>query len=154
MPKQSAGILLYKKDASAIKVLLVHPGSPLWTKKNYGAWSIPKGEFEPPEEPLVAAKREFLEETGIAIDGDFIALSPVKLKSGKIVHAFAMETDLDLSAFKSNYFSMEWPPKSGTKAVFQEVDKAEWLDIEVAYELINPGQIPVLREIQRIINDN
>src|SRR5262245_45370648 len=107
LPKQSAGILLYKWSEATLKVLLVHPGGPLWAKKNPGAWSIPKGEFNETEEPLAAAKREFLEETGLPIDGDFIALAPVKLKSGKIVYAFTQERDLDISTFHSNTFSME-----------------------------------------------
>lgn len=152
MLKQSAGILLYKWVDSTLKVLIVHPGGPIWSKKNVGAWSIPKGEFEPPEAPLMAAIREFKEETGLLVDGDFIALTPVKQKSGKVVYAFAQERDLDVSRFKSNTFPMEWPPRSGIQVFFQEVDKVEWVNIELAYELINKGQIPLLREIEKITN--
>src|SRR5271165_5004922 len=113
MIKQSAGILLYRKKGDQLQVFLVHPGGPFFKKKDLGVWSIPKGEFLDDEDPLAAAKREFHEETGQAIDGDFIKLKPVTLKSGKVVHAWAIEGDINHETILSNMFEMEWPPKSG-----------------------------------------
>lgn len=145
--KQSAGILLYKFTNQKIEFLLVHPGGPFWANKDEGAWSIPKGEFEDDEEPLDAAIREFHEETGMDINGDFISLEQVRQKSGKIVHAFALEKNIDPKKIKSNTFSMEWPPKSGSEQEFPEIDKAEWFDINTAREKINPGQAPLLDDL-------
>jgi predicted NUDIX family NTP pyrophosphohydrolase len=147
--KQSAGILLYKDVSGQLNVLLVHPGGPFWKNKDLGAWSIPKGEFTEDEEPLTAAIREFEEETGNLLNGDFKDIGNIKLKSGKIVHAWALEGDLDTTTIKSNEFEIEWPPKSGKKITVPEVDKAEWCNIPQAFEKINPAQQDL---ITRLIN--
>src|SRR5687767_6537163 len=139
MAGKSAGILLFRKVNGNIEVILVHPGGPFWAKKDLGAWSIPKGEFSDDEEPLAAAVREFAEETGIKSSGDFFPLKPVKQKAGKIVQAFALELDVDVTNIKSNFFEMEWPPRSGKKQSFPEVDKAEWFSIDEAKLKINPA---------------
>src|ERR1700733_10588544 len=138
MAKQSAGILLYRKTGSSLQVFLVHPGGPFFKNKDAGAWSIPKGEFLDDEDALVAAKREFFEETGQAIsNGKFIPLKPVQLKSGKIVHAWAIEGDIDHETITSNLFEMEWPPKSGRMQSFPEIDRAGWFDVDEARIKIN-----------------
>jgi len=147
MPKQSAGILLYRKKESELQVFLVHPGGPFFKNKDMGAWSIPKGEFLDDEDPLAAAKREFKEETGQSIDGNFIPLNPVTLKSGKIVYAWAVEGDLDHENIFSNLFEMEWPPKSGKKQSFPEIDRAEWFDVEIAKQKINSGQVGLIESL-------
>lgn len=145
MKKQSAGILLYRKIEQGYEVLLVHPGGPFWAKKDLGAWSIPKGEFDEGEEPLAAAKREFAEEVGSpAPDGHYISLGEAKQSSGKIVHAFALQSDFNLEHFRSNMFEMEWPPKSGSKQELPENDKAAWTPLAVAGRKIVKGQIPLL----------
>lgn len=138
--KQSAGILLYKHVSGQVNVLLVHPGGPFWKNKDVGAWSIPKGEFTDDEEPLDAAIREFEEETGTLLTGAFKDIGNVKFKSGKVVHAWALEGDIDTSTIKSNEIDIEWPPKSGKKITIPEVDKAEWCSIPQAMEKINPTQ--------------
>ncbi|HUR66168.1 MAG TPA: NUDIX domain-containing protein [Chitinophagaceae bacterium] len=145
--KKSAGILLYRFQKQVLQVFLVHPGGPYWKNKDPGAWSIPKGEFSN-EEPLVAAKREFLEETGIAISGTFINLTTIQQKSGKSVHAFAIEGDADAATISSNTFEIEWPPKSGRMQTFSEVDKAEWFSMEEAKEKILEGQVALLIELE------
>jgi predicted NUDIX family NTP pyrophosphohydrolase len=147
MPKKSAGILLYRFRDEKLEVLLVHPGGPFWAKKDLGAWSIPKGEFEENEQPFEAAKREFAEELGTPISGEYIALTPVKQKSGKLIYAFAMQKDFDTLNFKSNFFQMEWPPKSGLMKEFPEVDKAEWYDFETAKQKLNPAQSQIIDEL-------
>lgn len=150
MPKQSAGVLLYRKAGSLLEVFLVHPGGPFWTKKDDGAWSIPKGEFGDGEDPLAAAKREFHEETGLAIDGAFKPLQPVKQPGGKTVHAWSVEVaDLDASSIRSNTFSMEWPPRSGKTREFPEVDRAAWFDLATARKKILLGQLPLLDQLQQ-----
>src|SRR4051812_1159898 len=128
--KQSAGILLYRYAGKDPEVFLVHPGGPFWKNKDAGAWSIPKGEFTKDEEPLAAAIREFEEETGVHCDGNFLALSPVKIKSGKQILAWALEKNIDASLVRSNNFDMEWPPKSGRMQQFPEVDKGAWFDFD------------------------
>jgi predicted NUDIX family NTP pyrophosphohydrolase len=148
MAKISAGILMYRKRDGQLQVLLVHPGSPLWAKKDQGAWSIPKGEIDPGEDPLSAAQREFEEETGVKIAGNFIPLSSVKLKSGKVVQAWAVEGDCDPEAIRSNTFSMEWPPKSGMQQGFPEIDRAAWFGVGEAKEKINKGQAPLIEELR------
>ncbi|QEC79157.1 NUDIX domain-containing protein [Mucilaginibacter ginsenosidivorax] len=147
MPRQSAGILLYRKLNNIIQVFLVHPGGPFWKNKDDGAWSIPKGEYESDEDPLEAAKREFYEETGQYIDGEFIALKPIKQKSGKIVQAYLVEGDIDAANIKSNLFEMEWPPKSGKMQSFPEVDRAGWFTIGEAKVKINMGQVGLVEEL-------
>jgi predicted NUDIX family NTP pyrophosphohydrolase len=147
MPRKSAGLLCYRFAGGKLQVLLLHPGGPFWAKKDPGAWSIPKGEFDDNEPPLEAAKREAFEETGIRIDGAFIELSPVKQKSGKQVFAWALEYDLDPAAIKSNLFEMEWPPHSGKKSEFPEIDKAAWFTIDEAKQKIIEGQIPLIDQL-------
>jgi len=147
MSKKSAGILLYRITNKNLEVLLVHPGGPFWKNKDAGSWSIPKGEFDDDEKPLDAAIRELKEETGIALRGDFIELTPIKQKSGKLVYAFAKEHDIDPSQIKSNEFEIEWPPKSGKKKMFPEIDKAEWFDIETSKEKINQAQVNLIAEL-------
>ena len=144
MRKASAGLLLYRHAAGGLEVLLVHPGGPYWARKDIGAWSIPKGEIEPGEEALAAARREFEEETGASVEGTFLLLPSVKLRSGKVVHAWAIEADFDAAGLRSNLFSMEWPPKSGEQREFPEADRAEWLSIDAARVKIHPGQAPLL----------
>jgi predicted NUDIX family NTP pyrophosphohydrolase len=135
--KKSAGILLYKRVMGQLLVLLVHPGGPFWKNKDAGHWSIPKGEFSDDENAFDAARREFEEETGIHLEGDFMALSPVKLKSGKVIYAWAVEKDLNADAIVSNTFEIEWPPKSGTLKSFPEIDKAQSFTVEEALEKKN-----------------
>jgi predicted NUDIX family NTP pyrophosphohydrolase len=156
MKKKSAGVLVYRLNkANEAEVLLVHPGGPFFIKKDLGVWSIPKGEYEEDEEPLLVAKREFFEETGNRIvDGLMIELKPVTIKSGKQISAWAIETDFEKSFISSNEFEMEWPPKSGKKQWFAEVDKAEWFTIDVAKQKINEGQIPLLDELTEMLQQN
>ena len=147
MAKKSAGILLYRFTKGALDVLLVHPGGPFWAKKDEGAWTIPKGEFEDNETPLDAAKREFQEEMGAAISGIFMPLEPVKLSSGKLVYAFALEHDFDTSQIKSNTFTMEWPPKSGKQQEFPEIDHGAWFDIETAKIKLSKNLVVMVEEL-------
>ena len=146
---QSAGLLVYKKMDGQLLVFLVHPGGPFWTKKDLGAWSIPKGEFAENEDALAAARREFTEETGQAVTGRFRALTPCKQKGGKTVLAWAVEGEAD-ETIVSNTFEMEWPPKSGKKQHFPEVDRAAWFTLEEARKRINPGQLPLLEELANL----
>ncbi|MCD6067105.1 MAG: putative pyrophosphohydrolase [Bacteroidetes bacterium] len=148
--KQSAGILLYRIEERNLKVLLAHPGGPFWAKKDAGSWSIPKGEFTETEDALSAAKREFFEETGFEISGDCKTLTPIKQKSGKLVHAWAVEQDLDASMIKSNTFEMEWPPKSGKMQEFPEIDRAEWFSVGEAMEKILPAQRSFIEELMKL----
>lgn len=148
MPKnQSAGILLYRMHGKELQVLLVHPGGPFWKNKDDGAWTIPKGEFTDGEEALDAAKREFREETGMKVNGKSIPLSPVKQKSGKWIYAWAIMGDIDPATIQSNSFEMEWPPKSGKKQSFPEIDKAAWFTLAEAATKINPAQVALLQEL-------
>ena len=149
--KKSAGILLYRKNGSRLEVLLVHPGGPFWKNKDEGAWSVPKGEFNDDENALDAAKREFKEETGFSCSGNFLELSPVKQKSGKMVYAWALEKDIDTSKIKSNEFEMEWPPKSGKQQRFPEIDKAQWFAAAEAKQKINASQAGFIDELIRTI---
>jgi predicted NUDIX family NTP pyrophosphohydrolase len=151
MSKQSAGILAYRLNNEVLEVFLVHPGGPLWAGKDLGAWSIPKGEFEE-EDPLSAARREFAEETGIQVEGDFLALSPQKQKGGKVVSAWAVEADFDASEMRSNTFEMEWPPRSGRRQSFPEVDRGAWFSVEEALRKINPAQAGFLDELVAILD--
>jgi predicted NUDIX family NTP pyrophosphohydrolase len=149
--KTSAGILVYRIIKNVAEVFLVHPGGPFWKNKDIGAWSIPKGEYTPGEDPLSAAQREFEEETGIPINGKFIELLPVKLKSAKIVHAWAINKNIDASNIKSNTFPLEWPPRSGKTINVPEVDKAEWFETQLAKEKINPAQVSFIDQLVNII---
>lgn len=142
--KRSAGIMAYRAGGSLIEVFLVHPGGPFWAKKDDGAWSIPKGLYTETEHPLAAARREFAEETGIAIDGNFIDLGEFKQPGGKLISAWAVETDLIAAEIRSNTFEMEWPPKSGKRQSFPEIDRAAWFDFETARRKLLKGQIPML----------
>lgn len=147
----SAGILAYRKIRSGIEVFLVHPGGPFWKNKETGAWSVPKGELDEGEEPLSAAQREFEEETGQKISGSFIQLKPVKLKSGKLVMAWAVEANPDASNIISNSIKVEWPYKSGKWITCPEVDRAAWFTPEEAREKINPAQANFIDELQEIL---
>lgn len=152
MAKKSAGILLYRLKKGSPEVLLVHPGGPFFIRKDEGVWSIPKGEYEESEAPLSAAKREFFEETGFKAEGDFIALTPVRLKSGKVITAFALMHDIDASLIKSNSFEIEWPPKSGNTKSFPEIDRGAWFDVEMAKKKINPAQALFIEEVQALLH--
>jgi predicted NUDIX family NTP pyrophosphohydrolase len=150
--RKSAGILLYRFRNNLPEVLLVHPGGPFWAKKDWGAWSVPKGEFDDDENPLDAAKREIEEETGIKVSGKFIELSPVRQKSGKWVYAWALEKDVDPEFITSNSFEIEWPPKSGMKKSFPEIDKAARFNADEARKKIIDGQSPLLNELLTKLN--
>lgn len=152
MPKLSAGILLYRKAATGYEVLLVHPGGPFWAKKDKGAWSVPKGEFNENEMPIDAAKREFKEETGSpAPDGDYTPLVPVKQPSGKVVHTFTCQADFAVKNFKSDNVEIEWPPKSGKKQLFPENDKAAWVSLPVARQKVVKGQVPIIEQLASLL---
>lgn len=151
MPKLSAGILLYRVRGGEPEVMLVHPGGPLWKNKDLGAWSIPKGEFLPGQDPLKTARREFKEETGSSITGDFTALTVIRQASGKLVYAFAVEGDLDVSRIKSNTFKMEWPPRSGKFADIPEVDRAEWFDLPTARQKLNAAQAALIDQLESLL---
>jgi len=152
MAKRSAGLLLFRESPRGVEVLLVHPGGPFWAKKDEGAWSIPKGEFDDDEDALVAARREFEEETGAtAPDGETFALDPVRQPSGKVVHAWAIRGDFDPEHLTSNTFSMEWPPRSGRSADFPEVDRAEWFSWDRALIKMQKGQRPILDQLRALL---
>lgn len=152
MVKKSAGILLYRLTNQILEVLIVHPGGPFWAKKDLGVWSIPKGEFTDEENPLDAAKREFIEEIGIDISGDFIELTPIKQNSGKFIYAFAAQGDINPKTIKSNTFEMEWPPKSGKKQIFPEIDKGEWFNILQAKQKLLGPQAALIDELANKLN--
>ena len=147
MSKQSAGILMFRRTGTMPEVLLVHPGGPFWAKKDSGAWSIPKGLYQQGQDPLSAARREFEEETGCPVHGEFIKLGSFKQPSGKTVTAWAIESDFDVTTFKSNVFSMEWPPRSGTIRDFPEVDRIGWFVFDEAMGKITKGQVPILAKL-------
>jgi predicted NUDIX family NTP pyrophosphohydrolase len=144
VPVVSAGILLFRTSNRGLEVLLVHPGGPFWRRKDLGAWTIPKGEVEPGEDLLDAARREFHEETGWPANGEVISLGQVRQASRKIVHAWAIEGEFDPAALNSNTFEMEWPPRSGKLTSFPEADKAAWFAIDEARRYILPAQAPLL----------
>jgi predicted NUDIX family NTP pyrophosphohydrolase len=133
-----------------MEIFLVHPGGPYWAKKDQGAWSIPKGEYQEGEEAIAAARREFTEETGFAVEGHLVALTPVRQPSGKVITAWATEGDLDPSQLRSNSFSLEWPPKSGVTREFPEVDRGAWFSLAEARDKLSPGQLPLLQEIAEL----
>jgi predicted NUDIX family NTP pyrophosphohydrolase len=153
MSKRSAGLLPFRRNAGIVEVFLVHPGGPLWAKKDDGAWSISKGEFLEGEEPLAAARREFEEETGAAPSGEFVALEPLRQAGGKLVYAWAIENDLDPAAVQSNMFRMEWPPRSGRYQEFPEVDRADWFTIDRAREKMLKSQLPFLDRLLRVLGE-
>ncbi|SRR6266702_1234777 len=149
MPKRSAGILMYRHRSQEFEIFLAHPGGPFWAKKDLGAWSIPKGEYDGDEDPLEAAKREFEEETGISVTGNFLPLGEVKQAGGKIVTAWAVEGDCDLSILHSNTFQVEWPPGSNKMKEFPEVDRWKWFPLPSAREHILSGQVVFLDRLMR-----
>jgi predicted NUDIX family NTP pyrophosphohydrolase len=151
MPKHSAGLLLYRRSAAGLTVLLVHPGGPFWAKKDLGAWSIPKGEYAADEEPLAAAQREFFEETGARPRGAFAPLGEIEQPGGKHVMAWAVEGDFDPATLVSNTFELEWPPRGGRKRSFPEVDRAEWFLPDDARKKILAAQRPFIDRLERLL---
>lgn len=142
---------MYRYREGELQVFLVHPGGPFWANKDAASWSIPKGEFEPEEDPLEAARREFQEETGFVAAGEFAPLKEVKQPSGKVVHAWSFEGDCDPQQVRSNLFSLEWPPKSGKREDFPEVDRADWFSLDAARGKIVKGQVALLEQLERIL---
>jgi predicted NUDIX family NTP pyrophosphohydrolase len=153
MARQSSGLLVYRGRGRSLEVFLVHPGGPLWARKDQGAWSIPKGEFTVGEVPLEAARREFREETGLTVSGDFRPLEPVRQSGGKLVHAWAVEGDCDAGKVRSNTFSMEWPPRSGRQQEFPEVDRAAWFTLDQGRDKILKSQQPLLDQLEQMRKD-
>jgi predicted NUDIX family NTP pyrophosphohydrolase len=152
MKKHSAGIFLFRFKNKKLEVMLVHPGGPFWAKKDDGAWSIPKGLFDENENPLDAAKREFKEETGFEVDGEFINLGELEQPSKKMIHVWALEKDLDAAKIVSNKFTLEWPRNSGILQEYPEVDKAGWFNIEQARKKISKGQMGFIDKLVEILN--
>ncbi|MGE5445855.1 MAG: NUDIX domain-containing protein [Ignavibacteriales bacterium] len=152
MSEHSAGILLFRFKNKKLEVLLVHPGGPFWAKKDQGVWSIPKGLFEENENPLDVARREFKEETGFEIDGEFIELGEVQQPERKVVHAWAFEKDIDETKVVSNTFTLEWPKNSGRMQEYPEIDKAGWFRLEEARVKILKGQVSFLKRLVERIN--
>jgi predicted NUDIX family NTP pyrophosphohydrolase len=147
----SAGVLLYRVRDGALEVFLVHPGGPFWRRKDEGAWSIPKGEVEEGAEPLATALREFEEETGTALHGEGVPLSPVRQPGGKLVRAWAVEGDIDPASIVSNTFAMEWPPRSGRRQSFPEVDRAGWFTLAQARTKILAGQQGLVDQLEKLL---
>ena len=152
MEKKSSGILLYRLTNLKLEVLLVHPGGPFWAKKDLNSWSIPKGEFTEDENPFNAAKREFEEEIGIPLSGNFIELTPIRQKNGKQVFCYACEGNIDPQIIKSNTFEIEWPTKSGRKQSFPEIDRGEWFDVAKGKLKINEFQAALIDELVLKLN--
>lgn len=148
--KKSAGLLLYRNSGRALQVFLVHPGGPFWSRKDAGAWTIPKGEFMEGEDSLQAARREFAEETSFSIEGKFEAMKPIRQRGGKIVYAWAVKSDIDEAAIRSNTFSIEWPRGSGKAGEFPEVDRGGWFDLPTAKHKILPSQMILLDELEQL----
>jgi predicted NUDIX family NTP pyrophosphohydrolase len=140
MPKRSAGLLLFRRSGE-LEIFLVHPGGPFWAKKDDGVWSLPKGEYSEEEDALQAAQREFQEETGFRVEGDFLPLGELKQPGGKVVTAWAVKADVNANLVKSNSFSLEWPPKSGRMQAFPEVDRASWFSVAMARRKLLKGQV-------------
>ena len=147
--RRSAGILLYRRQNGRLEVLLVHPGGPFWKNKDAGAWSIPKGEYSEGEEPLAAARREFVEETGFTVEGEFIPLGTIQQASGKLVSAWAVKGDCDPAKLVSNFCQIEWPPRSGRKIEIPEVDRGSWFSLPEAKERILSSQRPILDRLEQ-----
>src|SRR4051812_19489832 len=152
MAKEAAGILLYRLR-DGLEVFLVHPGGPFYVKKDAGAWSLPKGEFEPGEEARAVALREFAEETGQAVSGELVPLTSRRQPGGKTIHAFALCGECDAANVRSNTFELEWPPRSGRRQHFPEVDRGGWFTMAEARAKIMPGQAPYLDELQALLAD-
>lgn len=151
MAKHSAGLLMYRVRDNQLEVLLVHLGGPFWARKDKGAWFIAKGEIDPGEDEFAAAKREFREETGLEPRGGFIALGTIKHKGGKIVHAWAFEGDCDPSSLRSNTFTIEWPPRSGKRQQFPEVDRAQFFSVEQAQAKMSPAEFELVDRLRKIL---
>ena len=151
---RSAGVLLYRIRHGSLEVFLVHPGGPYWAGKDAGAWTIPKGEIDEGEDALTTARREFNEETGSPVSGEFLPLRPCKQSGGKVVQAWAVEGEIDADSVHSNLFSMEWPPRSGKQQEFPEVDRGEWFSIAAGREKLIPGQIGFLDELEEKLHKN
>jgi len=143
-PARSAGLVLFRRQSGLLEIFLAHPGGPFWTNRDDGAWTIPKGLVNPGEDPPAAARREFAEETGSDVDGELLPLGDVRLRSGKIVSAWAVEGDVDPATGGSNVVMIEWPPRSGRVSAFPEVDRCAWFDLETARRKIHPAQVPLL----------
>jgi predicted NUDIX family NTP pyrophosphohydrolase len=152
MAKKSAGLLMYRVQAGTLEVLLVHLGGPFWAKKDAGAWFLPKGEIDPGEDELLAAKREFTEETGLDPREPLLALGNVKHKSGKTVTAWAFEGDCDPSTLKSNTFTMEWPPRSGKQREFPEIDRAAFFTVVAAREKMHPAEFELVARLDTLLS--
>jgi predicted NUDIX family NTP pyrophosphohydrolase len=152
--KRSAGLLMYRKRKDELEVLLVHPGGPFWEKKDQGAWTVPKGEYEEDEDPLAAAQREFFEETGFLASGDFIELGSVRQKSGKVVIAWAFEGDCDPAQLVSNTCEIEWPPKSKKRLEIPEIDRGRWFPLSTARQFIRLEQVPLLETLENRLAPN
>ncbi|WP_315774231.1 MULTISPECIES: NUDIX domain-containing protein [unclassified Bradyrhizobium] len=150
MPARSAGVLAFRRTSNGLEVLLVHPGGPFWRNKDLGAWSIPKGEFGAGEAAEAVARREFAEELGTTLTASLLPLGEIKQRGGKVVEAFAAETDLDAGCITSNAFELEWPPRSGRIQRFPEVDRAAWFDLAEARVRINPAQAALLDRLVEI----
>ena len=154
MPARSAGLLMFRRRDDGPEVLLVHPGGPYWRNKDAGAWTIPKGEYDETEEAEAAAFREFEEELGVRPDGPAMPLGEIVQKAGKRVTAYAVEGDFDVAAIVSNSFEIEWPPRSGRRQSFPEVDRAAWLSLDAARDRINPAQAVLLDRLAAIVGRN
>jgi len=150
MPKRSAGLVMFRR-LKELEVFLVHPGGPIWAKRNEGAWTIPKGEYEEDENPLAAARREFEEETGFKAAGSFLDLGTIRQKSGKRVAAWAFEGDCDPANLKSNTCEIEWPPRSGRRLEIPEIDRGRWFSLEEAKQYIREEQSPLLDTLWRAL---
>jgi predicted NUDIX family NTP pyrophosphohydrolase len=151
MAKLSAGILLYRRRGGGLELLLVHPGGPFWAKKDAGAWSIPKGEYAQDEDPMAAARRELAEETGAEPRGDLLPLGDIVQKGGKRVSAWALEGDFDPARLKSNHFELEWPPRSGRRQSFPEIDRAQWFASDAARQKILPAQADFIARLLKAL---
>jgi len=147
MAVNSAGIIVYRKSGIILEILLVHPGGPFWAGKDAHAWSIPKGEFRPPEDAFLAARREFREETGMQIEGEFIEMEPVRQPGGKIIYSWAIEKNIDIRPLRSNTFTMEWPPHSNKLQDFPEIDKAAWFSVNIAKNKVHKGQVRIIENL-------
>jgi predicted NUDIX family NTP pyrophosphohydrolase len=152
MGNVSAGLLIYRERGGAVEVLLVHPGGPFWAKKDLGAWTFPKGECAPGEDLMACARREFEEETALVPTGPYIPLTVIKQPGGKIVHAWAFQGDWDPATLRSNTFTMEWPPRSGRRGEFPEIDRAAWYSLDEARRRILRSQARLLDELERVLS--
>lgn len=149
--RMSAGILLFRRRAAVLEVFLAHPGGPFWARRDDGVWTVPKGLVDPGEEPLSAARREFEEETGFPIDGEFLSLGAIRMKSGKSVAVWAVAGDVDAAAIRSNTVAIEWPPRSGRVREYPEVDRCAWFDVPSARRKLHPAQQPLLDRLLEVV---